>query len=108
VGGATRKTTSGLDVIQDVFLAFQAGDDDGASGVDENGERGAGHVEKAVEYQQHADAFGREAAGMPAMPIEVMSASVTTVNCAPILMRGDGRPKSSRRVQLAVMKRTHK
>ena len=52
MGVTTRATTSGLDVVQDVFRAFQAGDDDGATGVGENGARAAGHVEEAVEYQQ--------------------------------------------------------
>jgi hypothetical protein len=32
------KGDAGLDVVQDVFFAFEAGDDDGAGGVGKNGE----------------------------------------------------------------------
>ena len=47
----------GLDVIQHVFLAFEASDDDGAGGIGKNGKRTAGHIEDAIEHQQHTDAF---------------------------------------------------
>jgi hypothetical protein len=53
----------GLDVVQDVFFAFEAADDDGEGGVGKNGECGASHVEKTIEYQQHTDAFRGRAYG---------------------------------------------